>query len=142
VSDDIENYKFNTAVSALMILLNQVEKEGLSKNTYTVFLQLLAPFASHLTEELWSEAGQSDSIHATEFPAYDAALAKDEMVTIGVQINGKMRGDVTVSPEAMEAEVLVLAQENTNVATYLEGAEVVKVIYVPGRIINIIVQLR
>ncbi|MEY3784030.1 MAG: hypothetical protein RLZZ230_352 [Candidatus Parcubacteria bacterium] len=142
VSDDIENYKFNTAVSALMILLNQVEKEGLSKNTYTVFLQLLAPFAPHLTEELWSEAGQSDSIHATEFPAYDAALAKDEMVTIGVQINGKMRGDVTVSPEATEAEVLVLAQENTNVATYLEGAEVVKVIYVPGRIINIIVQLR
>ena len=140
LADDIQEYKFNTGVSALMILLNQAEKAGLTKESYDVFLRLLAPFAPHLTEELWHEAGNTDSIHQEDFPVFDSKLAKDTEVTIGVQINGKMRGEATVSPEATEAEVLAVAKESANVATYLEGAEVVKIIYVPSRIINIIVK--
>jgi len=92
VSEDIEAFKFNTAVSAMMIFINVAEKEGLSDNTYATFLQLLAPFAPHLTEELWRDHGMSDSIHLATFPEFDPTLAKDDLVTIGVQINGKMRG--------------------------------------------------
>lgn len=140
VADDIVDYKFNTAVSALMIFLNQAEKEGIGKESYNSFLQILAPFAPHLTEELWHEAGNSGSVHTAEFPAYDPTLAKDESVTIGVQINGKMRGEATVSPEASESDVLVVAKQDTNVAKYLENTEITKIIYVPGRIINLIIK--
>lgn len=138
VADDIQEFKFNTAVSALMILLNQVERDGLTKESYNVFLRLLAPFASHLTEELWQGVGNAGSVHAAEFPVFDPQLAKDELVTIGVQINGKMRGEATVSPEATQEEAVTVAKNDKNVATYLEGVEIVKIIYVAGRIINII----
>ncbi len=140
VADDIQEYKFNTAVSAMMIFLNQAEKEGIGKESYNSFLRILAPFAPHLTEELWHEAGNSGSVHTAEFPAYDPILAKDEAVTIGVQINGKMRGEAKVAPEAPESEVLAVAKQDANVAKYLENTEITKVIYVPGRIINLIIQ--
>jgi leucyl-tRNA synthetase len=95
---DIEEHKFNTAVSAMMIFVNLAEKEGLTRATYGTFLKILAPFAPHLTEEIWHEIGTTTSIHLESFPEVDEALAVDALVTIGVQINGKMRGTVTVSP--------------------------------------------
>ena len=139
VSEDIEGFKFNTAVSAMMIYLNQAEKTGLTNESYKLFLQLLAPFAPHLVDELWQEVGQGETIHLTKFPAYNPELAKDALVTIGLQINGKMRGEITVSPEASEEEVMKEVQSNESLSGKIDGLEVKKVIYVPGRILNIIV---
>lgn len=138
VSEDIENFKFNTAVSAMMIFINVAEKEGLSDDTYGSFLRLLAPFSPHITEELWSDGGMKGSVHLATFPTFNAQLAKDDLVTIGVQFNGKMRGEVTITPEASEEEALLAVQENESLAARMNESEVKKVIYVPGRIINFI----
>jgi leucyl-tRNA synthetase len=139
VSDDIEAFKFNTAISAMMILMNQVEKTGLTRDSYLTFLQVLAPFAPHITEELWHEAGNSASVHAAEFPAYDADLAKDDTVTVGVQINGKMRGTVVLSPDASQEEAMEAVHNEAGLNERLSGKEIKKIIYVPGRILNLIV---
>ena len=138
VAGDIEAFKFNTAISAMMVFVNQVEKAGLSAASYDSFLRLLAPFAPHLTEELWTTAGNSGSVHTAEFPAYDPALAKDSEVTIGVQINGKMRGEITISPDATEAEALEAVKQNETLAEKLADQKPKKVIYVPGRILNLV----
>lgn len=139
VSADIPEYKFNTAISALMVYVNSAEKEGLSKDSYMTFLKLLAPFAAHIAEELWEDAGNSSSIHAEAWPEADEALTKDDTVTIGVQVNGKLRGDITIAPESSQDGALTAAKENYKIAGYLVNGEVKKVIYVPGKILNIIV---
>lgn len=139
VTEDVPLYKFNTAISALMIFINLTEKEGLTEESYTVLLKLLSPFAPHLTEELWSETGKNTSIHLESFPKADVALAQDTEVTIGVQINGKMRGSVTIAVDADEATVRELIVANTQLNKYLESG-VVKCIYVPGKIVNFIVK--
>jgi len=138
VSSDIEGFKFNTAVSAMMIFINQAEKEGLTLESYDSFLRLLAPFAPHVTEELWRDSGNADSIHKAGFPAYDENLAKDETVTIGVQINGKMRGQLTIEPAATEAEAMSLVAKDEQLSQKIDTQSIIKVIYVPGRILNIL----
>jgi len=138
VGEDIEGFKFNTAVSALMIFINVAEKEGLSDDTYAAFLRLLAPFAPHLCEELWRTHGKTDSIHLADFPTYESDLAKDTAVTIGVQINGKMRGEITIAPDASEAEAVTATNDNPQIQTKLGEGTTVKIIYVPGRILNFI----
>lgn len=139
VSEDIEAFKFNTAISAMMIFINLAEKNGLTLQSYDSFLRLLSPFAPHITEELWRGSGNADSIHRAAFPQFDAELVKDKEVTIGVQINGKMRGEITISPEALEEEAMECVNNNTVLAGKITGQTVKKVIYVPGRILNIIV---
>jgi leucyl-tRNA synthetase len=138
VSADIEGFKFNTAVSAMMIFINVAEKEGLSDHTYSCFLRLLAPFAPHIAEELWREHGMTQSIHQAEFPAYDTLLAKDDVVTIGVQINGKVRGDITLGPDATQAEAMELVTADASLVEKVGDATITKIIYVPGRILNIL----
>ncbi len=120
------------------MFVNQVEKEGIALEDYEQFLKLLAPFAPHLTSELWVEIGKTSSIHSEDYPVADDSLAVDELVTIGVQINGKMRGTITVAPSATEAEVLLEVTGNEEIQTKLQGAEITKVIYVAGRILNLI----
>ena len=138
VGEDIEGFKFNTAVSAMMIFINTAEKEGLSDHTYSCFLRLLAPFAPHMAEELWRGHGMTDSIHQAEFPSHDASLAKDDVVTIGVQINGKVRGDITLPPDATQEEAMELVETDPNLAGKMADATITKIIYVPGRILNIL----
>ncbi len=138
VSSDIEAFKFNTAISAMMIFLNGAEKTGLTQPLYETFLRLLAPFAPHLTEELWHEAGHTTSIHEALFPSYDEVLAKDESVTIGVQINGKLRGTINIAPDAPEAAAWDAVQNNEDLKARLTTVAVKKIIYVPARILNII----
>ena len=140
VGEDIEAFKFNTAISAMMIFVNLVEKNGLEKGSYEQFLKLLAPFAPHLTEELWQATAQSESIHNAEFPIYNPSLARDEMVTIGVQINGKLRGEITIPPTATDGEAWESVQTIDELKERLENQPVKKIIYVPGRIMNIIVE--
>jgi leucyl-tRNA synthetase len=139
VTDDIEGFKFNTAISAMMIFLNQAEKTGISKAGYQSFLRILAPFAPHISEELWAEAGQVTSIHVDQWPVYNSDLAQDEVVTIGVQINGKMRGEISISPTATQVEAMAAVVRNQSVIAKIDNAEIRKIIYVQGRIINLIV---
>ena len=140
VRSDVTSYKFNTAISAMMIFVNLAEKEGLTEESYKTFLKLLAPFAPHLTEELWSNLGNTTSIHTEAYPEADENLAVDSEVTIGIQINGKSRGEVTLGVEMGEDEAINLAKAVPAVEKYLAETEVLKVIYVPGRIINFIVK--
>jgi leucyl-tRNA synthetase len=139
VTSDIRAYKFNTAISALMVLINHVEKHGLTKESYEVFLLLLAPFAPHLTEELWSLLDNRFSIHESTWPVANASLLLDEIIMLSVQINGKMRGTVSVSPDASESTVLEVVKNDLVLKSKIQG-EIVKVIYVPKRIINIVLQ--
>ena len=139
VTSDISEFKFNTAISAMMIFVNLAEKEGLTRPSFESFIKILAPFAPHITEEIWHELGYTTSIHHEAFPVADPELARDTTVVIGVQINGKLRGDVTTSPRSSEAEVLVLVQQNPVLKTRLANAQITKVIYIPGKIINLII---
>lgn len=140
VSADIETFKFNTAVSAMMIFVNQVEKDGLSQQSYEIFLRLLAPFAPHLAEELWEAMGHSSSIHLAEYPTYNEELALESEVTIGVQINGKSRGAITVAIDATEGAALQAAKSEEGLKKYLDESVITKVIYVPGRILNLVIK--
>lgn len=137
LSRDIPEFKFNTAISAMMVFVNLVEKNALTQESYEVFLQLLAPFAPHLTEELWNAAGKTTSIHLETFPVADQELARDTEVTIGVQINGKMRGSITVAPDASEEEAMKAVTADDTLASKLTG-DIKKSIYIPGKIMNLI----
>lgn len=138
VREDIEAFKFNTAISAMMVYVNQAEKEGLSKESYLTFLRVLAPFAPHITEELWHQINQSESIHVAAFPTFDSALVLDETVTIGVQINGKLRGEITILREATEQMAWEAVLADPNLAKRFDEAQIKKKVYVPGRILNLI----
>ncbi len=137
VSSDIESFKFNTAISALMIFINDAEKNGLSLADYKIFLQLLSPFAPHLTEELWEATGEKVSIYLSNWPTADEKFLLDEDVTVSVQINGKMRGTVTISRDADEVAVLN-AVRNSAELTGKIPRQISKTIYVKNRILNII----
>ncbi len=139
VGGDIAEFKFNTAISAMMIFVNLAEKAGLTKASYESFVRLLAPFAPHLTEEIWHGLGHDSSIHLETYPAGDASLARDTEVVIGVQVNGKLRGNITVAPDATENTALESARADQNITKYVSGGTVRKVIYIPGKILNIIV---
>ena len=139
VSKDIPEYKFNTAISALMVYVNLAEKEGITKESYETFLKLLAPFATHIAEELWEANGHTSSVHTETWPEADETLTIDDTVTIGVQINGKLRGDISIAIDASEDTAMDTAKESDKIATYLADGNVKKVIYVPGKILNIII---
>jgi leucyl-tRNA synthetase len=139
VTEDIESFKFNTAVSTLMIFVNEIYKEGVSKSDFKIFLQLLAPFAPHTTEELWYELGEKESIHLAPWPKYDESKIVDEELTIGVQINGKLRGEITVSKDESKESIERMALALPKVKEYTEGKSVKKIIVVPNRIINIVI---
>ncbi len=139
VTSDIAEFKFNTAISAMMILVNAAEKAGLTRTSYELFVQLLAPFAPHITEEIWQGLKHSESVHLTNWPKADVDLARDTNVIIGVQINGKLRGDVMLSLKTSEADALIVVKANPALRSRLAGGEIKKVIYVPGKIINLII---
>jgi HAD superfamily hydrolase (TIGR01549 family) len=140
VSDDIEGMRFNTAMSTLMIALNELEKsESVSKENYENLLQLLAPFAPHVTEELWASLGNAGSVHASPWPVYDPAQAVDSEVTIMIQINGKTRGSFTAPVDTSKEELEKLAKESPEGKKWLEGKSVIKIIVVPNKLINIVI---
>lgn len=120
-----------------MIFINHAEKAGLSQESYEVFLRLLAPFAPHLTEELWYATGKDTSIHEAVWPVADPQLLTDDTVTIGVQINGKMRGTVTVATDAEEETVLETIRADAGLAARLTS-ELKRVIFIRNKIINLI----
>ena len=133
VTEDIEALKFNTSISELMIALNKFEKSNPARAAYEIFLQLLAPFAPHITEELWQRLGREYSIHASPWPSYDPAKLAQAVVVIAVQVNGKVRGSIELAASTTEEEALIAAR--SAVGKWLTGPEK-KAVYVPGRIVS------
>ncbi|MGB2578576.1 leucyl-tRNA synthetase [Elusimicrobium simillimum] len=141
VSDDIEKLNFNTAISALMIYFNEIGKlDKINTGSFKVFMQLLHPFAPHITEELWAQKGIKGFIVKTAWPVADKALLAAEDLSLGVQVNGKARGSITVAADAGEDTIKTLALTQDNVKKHIEGKEVVKIIIVPKRMVNIVVK--
>jgi leucyl-tRNA synthetase len=138
VEIDISSYKFNTAISALMIFVNHVEKNGMTRESYCIFLQLIAPFAPHLSEELWNDLGEKGSIHKTKWPAVNPTLIKEELITLSVQVNGKMRGTIMCHTDATETDVLELLQNSDEFKEKLKGL-LKRVVFVKNKIINLII---
>lgn len=139
VSDDITNLRFNTAISTLMITLNEFEtEEKLSKNCFETFLKLLAPFAPHVTEELWAGLGNKKSIHVSSWPVFDETKLEVDEVTIMVQVNGKTRADFKASPKADKETLEKAARDLSAITKWIEGKEIKRVVVVPGKLVNIV----
>lgn len=140
VTQDIERLRYNTAISQMMIFLNHLQKvDSFSKDTAKTFVQLLAPFAPHICEELWSRLGEQPSVAYAPWPSWNESLLVAKEVAIGLLINGKPRSELRVHPEAPEADVLALAKADVKAAPFMEGKSIRKVVYVPGKIINLVV---
>jgi leucyl-tRNA synthetase len=139
VGEDIADLHYNTAVSALMIALREIEEKNVSGSDFEIFLKLLAPFAPHMTEEIWRGIlGHPSSIHRESWPVYDEALIQEKTIMFVIQINGKLRDTVSVPADITEDAARTLALENDKIKTYLAGAEPKKIIYVPGKLINFV----
>ena len=139
VTEDIEDMKFNTAVSALMIFVNQLEKkESVEREEFETLLKLLAPFAPHVAEELWETLGYTTSIHTETWPTFDARKIQSSEATIAIQVNGKLRTSITAPVDSSKEELENTAKNLPDVSKWLEGKEVKKVIVVPNKVINIV----
>ena len=140
VSEDIQGMRFNTAISTLMIAVNEIEKtDQVARAEYETLLKLLAPFAPHVAEELWMSLGNKKSIHVSSWPEFDPALAADDEVTIVVQINGKMRASFAAASNSSREELERMAHAAPEAKKWLEGKKVLKVIVVPNKLVNIVV---
>jgi leucyl-tRNA synthetase len=142
VTEDIESMSFNTAISAMMVLTNHLQslKEKVPLEAAEKLTLMVSPFAPHLGEECWSILGNEESLAYHPWVEFDEALCIDDEVTIGVQVNGKARGEITIPADADEEVAMIAAKAVEKVNNQLEGKHIKKVIYVPGRILNIIVK--
>ncbi len=140
VTEDIENLKFNTAIAALMSLLNTFGDNGVNQAEYKNFILLLSPFAPHICEELNERMGGKEMLVYAPWPKYDESKTVDDTLEIGVQINGKVKGTVWIGAQDTKEQIQEKAMAEPKVAAALEGMQVVKVIVIPGRIVNIVVK--
>lgn len=139
VSQDIESLNLNTAISAMMIYLNELYKlPKVNSEMILPLIQILAPFAPHICEELWQKLGQTGFVCVAPWPKHDEALCSDDLLVTAVQVNGKTRGTIDVAEDTPEDKAVKMAQELKTVQAQIEGKNIVKVIYKPGRILNII----
>lgn len=139
VGEDLEAFKFNTAVSALMIFLKESEGMRISVADFRAFVQLLAPFAPHIAEELWERLGGTGSVHRSDWPEVDAAATVLAELRVPVQINGKRRAEVTIRTGAVEAEARDVVFGHPDVRRWIEGRQVTKFVFVANRIVNLVV---
>lgn len=139
VGEDIDVFGFNTAISALMILTNAFEEESaLSKESYLTFLSLVAPFCPHSAEEIRERLGEEGSVVDIPWPSYDESKLADETLTIVVQVNGKVRGTFETSADTPQNELKTTAQKLPEIQKHIENKEIVKIITVPGKLVNIV----
>jgi leucyl-tRNA synthetase len=139
VTEDIDAMRFNTAISAMMVLTNELMKlDEVPTEALVILAKLLHPFAPHLGEEAWEMLGRQPSIQPQAWPTYDPALCEQDEVEVPVQINGKVRARITLSKDATEAQALAAAQTLPALAPYLEGKPLRKAIWVPNKILNLI----
>lgn len=140
VGEDIENLKFNTAIATLMALINEIYDSGsVTRDELKIFTILLNPFAPHITEELWETCGfDSKMVAQQQWPQYEEAKCKDSSVEIAVQLNGKLRARITVATDIDREGALEAAKSDAKVADALQGKSIIKEIYVPGKLVNIV----
>ncbi len=139
ISSDIEEMRFNTSVSSLMILANEIDKaDEININDYKTFLQILSPFAPHITEELWNVLGEKKSIHLSGWPKFDKKKILEEEIKIAVQINGKVRAEIMIEKDETEEEVKQKVLVLDIVTKFLDGQNPKRIIYVKNRLINIV----
>ncbi|MDQ6801094.1 MAG: leucine--tRNA ligase [Acidobacteriota bacterium] len=144
VTHRIEHFEFNTAISALMELSNAIGEaiaagEGV-RESYKILLQLLHPFAPHITEELWEMLGNKRFVLTSKWPVGNEKLMQEDVITIVVQVNGKLRGQVEVPNPPVEEQVLSAVRSNDKVQQWVSGKQIVKTIYVPGKLVNVVVR--
>ncbi|PWM98947.1 leucine--tRNA ligase [Massilioclostridium coli] len=141
VSEDIENLKFNTALAAMMSLLNVITAtDGITKGELKAFLIMLNPFAPHITEEIYQQVGFEGMLNQQSWVTYDEAKCKDSQVEIAVQVNGKIRDKIVIDAESSKEDALNAAKSSEKVAASMDGKQIVKEIYVPGKLVNIVVK--
>jgi leucyl-tRNA synthetase len=148
VTEDLSNFRFNTALAALMecnnALIKQqnesVARSAAYRQTLVTMMQLLSPMAPHITEELWHLTGHKGSVHTSQWPTFDEALTRDEAFTLVMQINGKVRERVEVPATINEAEVREMVLNNPRIVSLIGDATIQKIIYIPGRLVNIVVR--
>ena len=141
VTNDIDTMKFNTAIAAMMAFINDVYEFGsLTNDELATFIKLLNPFAPHLTEEMWSNMGGQGFLSLAKWPEYDEAKTVENNVEIAVQINGKLRSTITVSKTISKDDAIAAAKNDTKVAEAISGKTIVKEIFVPGKIVNIVIK--
>ncbi len=147
VTRDFENLGFNTIVSGLMELLNEMTTAKSAgafgtdawQEAQSIYLRMMAPVCPHIAEELWQKTGHDYSIHTQPWPEVDVAATKEDEITLIVQVNGKLRDRITLPANVGEEQAKAAALESENVQHFLEGKPPKKVIYVPGRLVNIVV---
>ncbi len=140
VTEDIESLRFNTAISQMMVFVNHMTKRDVKPRAcLKPFVQLLNPFAPHLAEELWQRLGERAELTYEPWPSFDPQLAKDDLITVAIQVMGKTRGTIEVEPGAEQAVVEKLARELPGVSTQLAGKQIRKIIFVPNKILNFVV---
>jgi len=139
VSEDIENMKFNTAIAAMMALLNEIYEVGsITKGELKTFVKLLDPFAPHVAEEVWEQLGGEGLLAIAEWPSFDEAKTVDSTIEVPVQICGKLRATITIAKDSSAEEAITAAKADAKVQEFLDGKNIIKEIYVPGKIINIV----
>jgi leucyl-tRNA synthetase len=139
VSRDLENMKFNTAVAALMEYLNELGAQGVSRDDLTTLIRLVAPYAPHLADEAWERLGEKGFVVQSSWPRFDEELTKDSIVTIVVQVNGKLRGQVSAPADIDEKAMEEMACADEKVKPFIAGKAIKKVIVIKGRLVNIVV---
>ena len=141
VTNDIENMSFNTAIARMMEFVNTATKAtALDKTAMEQFVLLLAPFAPHMAEELWARLGNADSQAYAPWPEYDDTLLVEDAIEIPVQVLGKLRGKISVPPDADKTMILEAAKADAKIKAHIEGKTIVKEIYVPGKMVNLVVK--
>ena len=143
VGEDIENLKYNTAIAAMMALLNDFAANGgVTREEYRILLILLNPFAPHMTEEIWETLAYGGQLAHAEWPSYDESKCVESTVEIAVQINGKIRARLTIPADADQAAALAAAKADEKIAAAIAAGTIVKELYVPGKLVNIVVRPR
>lgn len=141
VGERIESMKFNTAIAALMTLVNELSRaEKVNADYWETFLRLLGPFAPHISEEMWARLGKTDLVATGKWPEYDEATAAPDRIEIAVQVNGKLRATVVVDAGASEEEVINKARGLEKIKKHIKDKDIVKKIFVPGRLVNLVVK--
>jgi len=141
VTEDIEGLRFNTAISQMMVFVNHfTNQEQTPRSAMRAFTQLLAPFAPHLAEEFWAAIGEKESLSYSPWPKFDPNLVKAESVTVAVQVLGKLRGTLEVEPGTDQATLETQARKIEAVIRFIEGKEIVKIVYVKDKILNFVVR--
>ncbi len=139
ISSDIQSLKYNTAIAALMSYFNMLQSNSsIAEVELKSYLLMLAPFAPHVTEEIWQQLGESGSIHQQTFPQFDPQFLIQEQITLAVQINGRTRTTITLSPDASQEEAIAIARQTKAIQRHLNNQEVHRAVYVPGRILNFV----